>query len=330
MRAIAFSTYGSAAVLTVQERPLPVPGPGQVRVRVAATSVNPADWRLRSGQFRRFLRIALPFVPGCDVAGVVDALGPGVGGTAGIGDAVVALQPTTVAGAYAEHVLVDAATLAAAPAGLPLGEAAALPLCGLTALQALARAGLVPGDRLLVHGAAGGVGTLAVQIGQLLGAEVTAVCSASARQLVAGLGAGRVLDRERDDLAATGPYDVVFDAVDALPFRRARRLLRPGGSAVSVNPFAEKLAPDWLAFTRGGRRLRSVLVRPDAAGLATLAGWAAEGRLRPVVERSCPLEQAVQAHERSETGRVHGKLLLVVDQALAAHVPGSAERATHA
>ena len=325
MRAIAFSTYGPAEVLQAVDVPLPQPGPGQVRVRLAAASVNPADWRLRSGQFRRFLRLSLPFVPGCDVAGLVDAVGPGVTGL-DMGDAVICLQPTKVAGAYAEQVLVDAAALAPAPTGLPLGEAAALPLCGLTALQALQRAGLAPGDRLLVHGAAGGVGTLAVQIGQLLGAEVTAVCSARGRELVTGLGAARVLDRERDDLAGSGPYDVVLDAVDALPFRRARTLLRPGGTAVTVNPFAAKLAPDWLRFLRGGRRLRSVLVQPDGTGLATLSSWASEGRLRPVVERSYPLEQAVSAHQRSETGCVQGKLLLLVDEGLAAHVPGSTGR----
>ena len=286
--------------------------------------MNPADWRLRSGQFRRFLRIRLPFVPGCDVAGVVDAVGPGATGVV-VGDAVIALQPTKVAGAYAEYVLVDAEAVAPAPAGLPLGQVAALPLCGLTALQALRAAGLAPGDRLLVHGAAGGVGTLAVQIGRLLGAEVTAVCGAGGRELVAGLGAARVLDREHDDLAGSGPYDVVLDAVNALAFRRARPSLRPGGTAVTVNPFAAKLAPDWLAFTRGGRRLRSVLVQPDAAGLDTLSAWAGQGRLRPVIERSFTLEQAAQAHERSETGRVHGKLLLVADPALAEVVPGSGE-----
>ncbi|WP_148612672.1 NADP-dependent oxidoreductase [Nocardioides rubriscoriae] len=321
MRAIAFSTYGPADVLEVVELPLPHPGPGQVRVRVAAASVNPADWRLRSGQFRRFLRISLPFVPGCDVAGVVDAVGSGV--SLEIGDPVIALQPTKIAGAYAEQVIVDAASLAPAPAGLALDAAAALPLCGLTALQALRRAGLSSGDRLLVYGAAGGVGTLAVQIGGLLGAEVTAACAASGRELVAGLGAARVLDRERDDLASPGSYDVVFDAVNALPFRRSRQLLRAGGTAVTVNPFAARLAPDWLAFTRNGRRLRSVLVQPDAVGLATLSSWASQGDLRPVVERSYPLEQASSAHERSQTGRVHGKLLLVADEALAAHVPGS-------
>lgn len=209
---------------------------------------------------------------------------------------------------------------------MPLGDAAALPLCGLTALQALRGADLAPGDRLLVHGAAGGVGTLAVQIRQLLGAEVTALCGAGGRELVAGLGAARVLAREHDDLFGSGPYDIVFDAVNALPFRRARRLLRPGGTAVSVNPVSEKLSPDWLAFTRGGRRLRSVLVQPDAAGLARLSAWAAEGRLHPVVEHRFALEQAVQAHERSETGRVHRKLLLVADEALAMHVPGSTAR----
>lgn len=329
MRAVAFSSYGPPDVLDVLDLPLPQPGPGQVRVRVAAASVNPADWRLRAGQFRLFLRLRLPFVPGCDLAGTVDAVGPDVDGLA-VGDPVIALQPTRVAGAYAEHALVDAAHLAPAPEGLALGQAAALPLCGLTALQALTAAGLSSGDRLLVHGAAGGVGNLAVQIGTLLGAQVTAACSAAGREVVTRLGDVHVLDREHDDLGATGPFDVVLDAANALPFRRSRRLLRPGGTAVTVNPFAARLAPDWLAPLRGRRRLRSVLVQPDAAGLAKLSGWAATGALRPIVEQEYALEQAAQAHERSATGRVHGKLVLLVDAVLASRVPGATDTAARA
>ena len=326
MRAVSFARYGPAEVLAEVDLPVPEPGPGQVRIRVAAAAVNPADWRFRSGQFRRVMRLPLPFVPGSDLAGLVDVVGPGVDALAP-GDPVVAMLAARVGGAYAEYALVPAGDVAPAPAEVPLGEAAAVPLCGLTALQALRRAGVRSGDRLLVHGASGGVGTFAVQIARVLGARVTAATSARNAALVADLGAEEVLDHARDDLTgSSGPYDVVFDAVNALPFRRSRRLLRDGGTAVTVNPFADKLVPDRLAWTRGGRRLRSVLVRPSGEDLRTLSGWIAAGQVRPVVERTYPLGAAAQAQRHSETGRARGKLVLVVDERLAGHRPAPAAR----
>jgi NADPH:quinone reductase-like Zn-dependent oxidoreductase len=229
------------------------------------------------------------------------------------------MQAAKVGGAYAEYVVVPAVDVARAPAGRPLGEVASVPLCGLTALQLLRKAGLRAGDRLLVHGASGGVGTLAVQIGTALGAEVSAATSAGNIELVGGLGAVRVFHYAGGDLGAD--YDVVLDATNHFPFRRARHLLRPDGTAATVNPFAERLAPDWLAWTRGGRRLRSLLVQPSGADLTTLAAWLESGKVRPVVERTYRLEEAPQAHLRSETGRVRGKLVLVVDDRLAALTP---------
>jgi len=209
--------------------------------------------------------------------------------------------------------------LALAPPGLTLGQAAAIPLAGLTALQALRDRGeLRPGASLLVYGASGGVGTFAVQLARRLGAQVTAVTSGRNADLVAGRGAQEVLDYERDAVEDAGPrFDVVLDAVNALPFRRARRVLVPGGIAVTVNPIAEKLAPAWLAWTRGGRKLRSVNVQPSAADLASLAS----AGLRPVIERSSPLAGAADAHRHSETRRTRGKLVLVVDEELARRVP---------
>jgi len=248
----------------------------------------------------------------------VDAVGPEVPDLQP-GDHVFAMVPAFDGGAYAEYVLASAQHVARAPAGLSLAEAASLPLCGLTALQALRKAGVQPGQRVLVYGASGGVGTLAAQIARVLGGEVTAVTSTANRELAAGLGAHQVLDYTRDDLSGLhDAFDVVFDAVNHLPFRRARRLLRPRGVALTVNPFAAVLHPGWLRRLRGGRVLRSVLARPSGADLTWLAEQAAAGSVRPVVERSYPLEQVVEAHRRSETGHARGKLVLVVDEELAA------------
>ena len=191
-------------------------------------------------------------------------------------------------------------------------------------LQALRLASLGPGQELLVFGAAGGVGTMALQLGRVLGARVSAAASARRRHLLTELGADRVLDRNGDLRHDGAGYDVVFDATNHLPFRRSRRLLRPGGIAVTVNPVADKLAPDWLAWTRGGRRLRSMTVQPSGDDLRQLARWVDEGRLRPVVEATLPLAEAAEAHRRSESGQTAGKLVLLVDRELAAQRPSSA------
>src|SRR3712207_3748386 len=164
MRAVGFRRYGPPDVLETLEVPRPEPGPGEVLIRVAAAGVNPADWALRGGRLRPFVRLMLPFVSGSDVAGVVQEIGAGV--TKFVhGEAVCALTPTTTGGAYAEYVTVPADNVARVPSGLSLGEAAAVPLVALTALRALRdKAELAVGDHVLIDGASGGVGSFAVQI----------------------------------------------------------------------------------------------------------------------------------------------------------------------
>lgn len=326
MRAVRFERYGSEDVLQVVEVPVPRPGVGQVLVRVAATSMNPADRALRAGELRRVLRLRLPFIPGSDVAGVIEAVGPGVVDVV-VGQPVWALQPPKVSGACADFVVVQAEHLSSAPSAITLGEAASLPLVGLTALQALRdRAQLRPGQRLLVYGAAGGVGTAAVQIGQLLGADVTAVAGRRHADLLARLGARTVLAREDLDLTSRGPgtrlaepgeHDVVLDAVAKLKSRALRSLLVPGGTAVSTDPSRGLRSLPGVARS-GGRRVRSVLVRPSGADLALLAGWIDTGELKSVVERDRPLQQVAQAHRDSARQDAQGKTVLIVDAALAA------------
>jgi NADPH:quinone reductase-like Zn-dependent oxidoreductase len=212
--------------------------------------------------------------------------------------------------------------VASVPDGLTLSEAASVPLAALTALQALRdKAGVSTGCEVLVYGASGGVGVFAVQVAAALGARVTAAASGRNQSLVESLGAAEFADYTLG-IDRLGPrFDVVFDAVDKLSFRRCRRLLRPRGVAVTVNPVAEWLALNVLAFLRGGRRLRSVLVEPRAADLELLAGWIAGGRVRPHIERSFPLAEAVDAQRLSEAGRVRGKLVLIVDGPLAGQRP---------
>jgi NADPH:quinone reductase-like Zn-dependent oxidoreductase len=306
-----------------------MPGSKQVRIKVAAAGINPADWRLRSGQFRFAMRLALPFVLGSDIAGVVEAVGEEVSQIQP-GDPVYAMIPASQGGGYAQYAVVAAAHVARAPHGISFAQAAGTPLVALTALQALRdKAQLRAGQRLLVYGASGGVGSFAVQIGKAMGAQVTAAASGRNQELVASLGADEVLDYTRDNLAAARDrYDVIFDAVNALSFGKTRPALRPGGVMVSVNPFIETLSPAWLAPLRGGRRLRSLFVQPSGDDLEQLARWIAAGQVRPLLDQTYPLAEAAAAHTYSASGRARGKLVLVVDPALAASVIGAAQPAS--
>ena len=319
MEVVGFGRYGPAEVLEPLEVERPALGPDTVLIRVAAAGVNPADWLLRSGRLRFATRSSLPFVPGADVAGVVESVGPAVTRFRP-GDAVYTMLPSTAGGGYAEYAAVAEGNVALVPSNLSLAEAAAVPLTALTALQALRdRANLGAGDYVLINGASGGVGTFAVQIAKVMGARVTAVSSGRNAELVRGLGADEVLDYTRQDVTAgNARYDIVFDAVNVLSVRRARRVLRKNSVFVTVNPLIGMLSPGWLARFRGGRRTESVFVQPSGADLETVGGWISSGTVRPVVDRSYPLPDAAAAHLYSESKRARGKLVLVVDERLAA------------
>ena len=318
MEAFGFRRYGSAGVLEPIQVEKPEVAADGVLIRVAAAGVNPADWRLRSGQLRFVARLKMPFVPGSDIAGVVEAVGPGVTRFR-TGDPVYAMLPTLTGGGYAAYAAVAERDAARVPSGISPGEAAAVPLAALTALQALRdRAGLRPGGRVLINGASGGVGTFAIQIAAAMGARVTGASSGRSAELVRGLGAEKVLDYTREDVLAGGErYDVVFDAANVLSFGKVRRVLRPNGVFVTVNPIIGKFSPVWLARFRGGRRMESVLVRPSGADLETLNAWISEGRVKPVIDRSYGLADVAEAHRYSEGGRAQGKIVLVVDRSLA-------------
>ncbi len=319
MKAVYFERYGGSDVLRYGEYPEPEAGPRQVLIDVHAASVNPRDWLIRSGRyFAQPLLPRLPFVLGSDVAGVVAAVAAKVRRFAP-GDEVFAMQPTSDGfGGYAERIAVREAAVARKPASLTFVEAAAMPLAALTALQALRDdAKLRQGQRVVVVGASGGVGTYGVQIAKALGAsEVAGVASARNEELVRSLGAERFVDyrSERFQDVLRG-YDVVFDTIGKESLGSCVPVLARRGVYVTTVPNLKNALASLGTRLRTvllGRRSSIVLVRSSGKDLESLGRWAEEGVLRSVVDRVAPLAEAAAVHEYSRTFRTRGKNVLTV------------------
>jgi NADPH:quinone reductase-like Zn-dependent oxidoreductase len=313
MKAVAFDRYGPPEVLRPMTLTVPEPGPGEVLVRVCATSVNPLDWKIRARRSRVRPKTGMPRVLGFDLSGVVEQVGPEVK-VVRAGEAVYGLIDYRRDGADAEYVRTREAFLYPKPAALSHEEAAALPLAGLTALQALRLlARMQEGERVLVIGATGGVGHLAVQIARAYGARVAAVCAAAHADTVRGLGAEAVYPYDAGDVPEAERFDIVFDTVKARTDAWARRRLNPRGRYVSTEPDLAGLFRARLMKLVGVReRCRVVVVMPDRHGLRYLGELVERGALRPVVQRVYPLEELAEAHRVSQAGHVVGKLVVKV------------------
>ncbi|RSD23762.1 NADP-dependent oxidoreductase [Amycolatopsis eburnea] len=310
MKAVRFHDYGTPGVLRYEDADLPVPADGQVRLRVAATSFNPVDGNIRGGFMRGPIPVELPHTPGIDVAGTVDELGEGVDGLA-VGDRVVGFLPMDGAGAAAEYVVAPASVLTPAPANVPLADAAALPLVGLTAYQALFdHAGLTAGQRVLVNGAGGAVGGYAVQLAKEAGAHVIATAGPRSGDAVKAAGADEIVDHTTTSVpeAVTEPVDVVLNLAPVDPSELAAlvTLIRPGG--VLVNTTVWMPAPSDEA--RGVRGI-DLFVRSDAEQLAKLVALVERGELRVEVAERVALPELPALHARAAEGGVHGKVVVV-------------------
>jgi NADPH:quinone reductase-like Zn-dependent oxidoreductase len=310
MNAAVFDRYGPPEVLRLGTLPVPTLAPHEVLVRVRAAGVNPSDSRLRSGRLRLVMGRRFPKHPGLDLAGDIVQVGTAVQGFRP-GDTVYTFRPPQRPGAYAEFATVDAATLVPKPQSLGHVEAAAVPLAALTALQGLRTHGkLRAGQRLLVIGASGGVGTFAVQLGKILGAHVTGVCSTRNVEFVRGLGADEVIDYTRASVSSAGQrYDVILDAVGTR-YSLCKPVLASGGTFVTIVPSPGAMLNTLLGFLPGGPRVRLFLVQPDAAQLREVTNWIDSGLLRVVIDKVYPLSEAAAAHQYSESGRARGKLVL--------------------
>jgi NADPH:quinone reductase-like Zn-dependent oxidoreductase len=323
MKAIVQDGYGSADVLAFREVEDPVVGNDDVLVRVHAAGCGPDVWHLMTG-LPYFVRLMPGFrklkagVRGRDVAGTVEAVGGNVTSFR-TGDAVMGI----VEGSFAELAIGRADKLVPKPAGLTFEQAAALPISGLTALQAIRDVGKVqPGQTVLVIGAGGGVGTLTVQIAKAFGAEVTGVCSASKTDLVRSVGADHVIEYTREDFAdGTRQWDVVVDTAGRRPVSVLRRALGPhgrlgivggeGGGRWTGGFFRQMLRAPLLA-SFSGQKLNPVISKENREDLEALAALVDEGKVTPVVGRTYPLVDAAEAIRELERGHATGKIVITV------------------
>lgn len=316
MRAAVVDGYGGVERLQVKESEPPgEPGTGEVLVRVRASSVNPLDSKIRMGQLRFVLPAKFPLIPGFDLAGEVEAVGPEVTRFAP-GDAVFGQTGGRHGGACAELALVLESALAAKPETLSFEDAAAIPMGGLTALQALRDQGeLAAGEWVLIHGASGGVGHFAVQIAKIIGARITAVASGRNQELLRELGAERTIDYQTQNfLEDEGTYQVVFDAAGKSSYHLCAPLLADKGVYVTT-----QVGPGTffsVATTRvrnlfgEDRRARMVNVHPRAADLELLGRWIREGRLSPEIDQIFSLGEIRLAFEALESGHTRGKIVV--------------------
>ncbi|MFD8542232.1 NADP-dependent oxidoreductase [Streptomyces sp. NPDC059649] len=311
MRAVSQDRAGAPDVLKVVETERPEPGRGEILVRVRAAGVNPADWKTRErGVFAT--GATPPFILGFDVAGAVEAVGAGVT-IFQPGDEVFGMPRFPYpAGAYAEYVTAPARHFAPRPRGLDPIQAGAMPLAALTAWQALVdTAHVQPGQRVLIHAAAGGVGHLAVQIAKARGAYVIATASAAKHDLLRTFGADELIDYRTQDVAGTvRDVDVALDSIGGPNWTRSLRTLRRGGILISLLP-PDDTFPLQQA-EKAGVQAVFMLVEPDQQGLREISALVEDGRLRVIVDAACPLEQAAEAHALGETGRTTGKIVLTV------------------
>ena len=310
MKAVRFHEYGDPDVLRYEDADQPVPGAGEVRIRVAGTSFNGIDGNIRAGLMQGPMPLTLPLVPGLDVAGTVDALGEGVSGLA-VGDEVVGFLPFVVDGAAAEYVLAPAEGLAPAPTSIPLADAAALPLVGLTAWQALFdHAELKPGQRVLISGAGGAVGGYAVQLASAAGAHVIATASPRSLEQVKTTGADEIIDHTATQVTAavTEPVDVLLNLapIDPAAFTALAALVRDGGVVVSTTVWMPAPGDE----DRGVRAV-DLFVRSDAAQLSELVARVDRGELTVDIAERVPLADLGSVHARAAAGTVAGKVVVL-------------------
>ena len=335
MKAFALTRYGKQNSILAVERDIPELRDDDVLVQIHAASVNPLDLKIRNGELKPLLPYKLPVVLGNDLAGIVVKTGPQVRRFAP-GDAVYAKPSQDRIGAFAEYLAVDENDVAKKPGRLNMNQAAALPLVGLTAWQALVeKAQLRPGQQVLIHAGSGGLGTIAIQLAKHLGATVATTTSTKNVEWVKDLGADVVIDYKTQDFAALlRDYDVVLDTLGGQTLKKSLRVVKPGGKVISVagppEPgFARDFGANWLLIqamralsfsVRRKAKRRSVsysflFMTPNGEQLRQLGALVDSGVIRPVIDREFPFDATLDALAYVESGRATGKVVVAVADA---------------
>ena len=329
MRALVAERYGGPEVLALVDRPEPEVGPRDVKIAVKAASLNPLDFKIRDGKVKLVLKLKPPIAVGCDVAGVVEAVGPEATKFK-VGDEVYARLEKDRMGGLAEHVCAGEHVVAKKPTRASFEEAASIPLAALTSLQALREAaGLTAGQRVLIHAGAGGVGSLAIQIAKILGLHVATTTSSKNADFVRSLGADTVIDYTKHEPLPTD-LDAVFDTLGGESELASLAAVKRGGVVVGIGglpdgAFAKERLPAvarpaiWLmtgkrrrAAAKAGARFVYLFMRPDGGELAELARWIDDGKLKPILHRTYPLAEAREAFAELERGRARGKIVVTI------------------
>ncbi len=334
MKAVVYKEYGGPEVMELADVPEPGMTVRDVRVEVRAASINPIDYKIRSGQFKRVLRYKLPVVAGFDVSGVVTEVGMRARHFK-VGDPVYAYVQHGRMGTLAEQVTIERTDVAPMPKSLSFEQAAAVPLTGLTAWQCAVDAmNLQPGQKVLIHGGAGGVGTFAIQFGKYLGAEVAATASAPKHALLKELGADTCIDYRNEDFAERGrSFDAVLDTVGGSTLYKSFEVVKPGGVVVSIvslpdEPTARRMGLNpvirlilrflnrkiYRAAREAEAGYRFVSVQPSEAQLRRIAGLIDEGHVRPVIDSVYELEDFGKAFAALEDGHATGKIVLRISE----------------
>src|SRR5687767_401367 len=332
MKAFVVERYGEDG-LRAADVPEPEVGDGDVLVKVSAAGINPLDTMVRNGELKRLLKYRTPFVLGHDVAGVVTRVDSGVRDFQ-LGDEVYARPRDLRIGTFAEYIAIDQDDLAPKPDSLTLHEAAAVPLVSLAARQILVdRAHLQPGQKVLVHAGSGGLGSTVIQLAKYLGATVATTASGQNAELVRSLGADVVVDYKKENFAdVLSGYDVVLDSLGGENLEKSLTILKPGGQAISVTGppdpgFAKQVgSPRYMGVVmrllsrkvhKQARKLgvsyTFLFMQANGAQLRELATLYDAGHLRPIIDKTFPFDQTLQALAYVEQGRSNGKVIITLD-----------------
>ncbi len=307
MKAVQINDFGDRSVLALNDIAIPTPAENEVLIKVKSASVNPVDWKIREGYLQPMLNHPLPLTLGWDVSGEVAAIGENVSSLK-VGDAVYSRPDIAKNGSYAEYITVAADEVALKPSSLTWQEAAGVPLASLTAWQSLYEfAKLEAGERVLIHAGSGAVGQFAIQLAKLRGAYIYTTTSSRNTELVQSLGADQAIDYHQEDFSELKDIDVVFDTIGGDTQANSWKTLKKGGRLVSITE-----NPDEATATKHGVSAFFCFVQPNREQLEKLAEFADAGQLKVSIDSEFGLDQVAEAHERSETGRAQGKIIINV------------------